>query len=72
MRTFFLILLGLSLSTNVYSAASVPQLPQEKVSQEKIVPEKVLSHPQKEEVEHSKPRPVCDPNVTAKVPQMFN
>jgi hypothetical protein len=71
MRTLFLILLGLFLSTSVQSAAYVPQLSQEKVSQEKMVPEKVASPPQKEEVEHSKSGPVCDPNVTSKMPETF-
>ncbi len=67
MRIFFLILLGLSLSGSVQAAASVPQLPQEKVT-----PEKVASPPQKKEEKHYKSEPTCDPNVTSRMPQMFN
>jgi hypothetical protein len=72
MRIFILILLGLSLSTSVQAAASVPQVTQEKISQEKVLPEKVASHPQKKEEESSKSKPpLCNPNVTSKMPETF-
>ncbi len=58
MRTLFIILLGLSLSTIVQSA-NLPQPPAEKV----------VAHPSKEEAPPS--NTICDPKEMSKMPETF-
>ncbi len=59
MRIFFLILLGLSLST-IAQGGNISQPHQEKV----------VSQPKKEKETH--PREICDPNQKLKIPEIFN
>ncbi len=74
MRIFFLILLAISFSTIAQGVPNNPGPSQEKISQERMLLEKVLFQLQEKIKEKfkSKPGEVCDPNKATKMPQTFN